>query len=151
MADGESAHTSAAHAASRESDAALAKSKSEKAGASPTPKRVKGKPAKDSKSKSAPDTSGGGGEDQAIESLWEERAMLDGGEEMPSDSRGFVDAVNDHIDLVRTTELLLRGKDEKSSKSLLEMLLEMRYGREQRAALARSDSLVDIVPQAVRD
>ena len=45
---------------------------------------------------------------------------------------GFVDAVNVNIDLIRLTEILLRGTDEKSSKSLLERLLEMGYGKNAR-------------------
>ena len=148
-AAGESAHTSAAHAASLEADAALANSQAGKAGASPTPKMEK----QEKPVSVAPAKSGGGGasDGELIESLWEERSMLDGGEELPTDGAGFVDAVNDHIDLVRTTELLLRGNDEKSSKNLLEMLLEMKYGQNQRSAAAKLEAMPNIVPQAIRE
>lgn len=44
------------------------------------------------KRKSNAKSDGGGGE--LIESLWEERSMLDGGEELPTDGPAFVDAVN---------------------------------------------------------
>ncbi|MGB7434702.1 MAG: hypothetical protein WBR26_03300 [Candidatus Acidiferrum sp.] len=98
-------------------------------------------------------SSGGGskGGEPPIESLWEERVMLDGGEPLPNDSAAFVDAVNQHIDLVRTSELLLRGRDEKSSKSLLELLLEMKYGGQKRAPAEHADAVISCVPQAARD
>ncbi len=140
-AAGESAHTSAAHAASCDTDAELAKPKAEDAERTPETKDEKPKP-----SKSA--TSGGSGGDGPVPSLWEERAQLDGGDELPGDGEGFVDAVNDHIDLVRTTELLLRGNDEKSSKSLLEILLEMKYGKDSRAG--RMLTANDGEPEAIR-
>jgi hypothetical protein len=136
-AAGESAHTSAAHAASCTTDAELAKSKAEDAERTPKKKSEKGNEEK-SQDKSGSTKKGGGGDDgPGIESLWEERAQLDGGDPLPEDAVGFVDAVNDHIDMVRTTELLLRGRDEKSSKSLLELLLEMKYGKEARALRAQ--------------
>jgi len=94
---------------------------------------------------------GNGGGDGPVESLWNERATLDGGVPLPEDGIGFVDAVNVNIDLIRLTELLLRGTDEKSSKSLLERLLEMRYGKNARAVAAETGPLFDCVPRAVKD
>ncbi len=86
-----------------------------------------------------------------MESLWDERAQLDGGVPLPEDGVGFVDAVNVNIDLIRLTELLLRGTDEKSSKSLLERLLEMRYGKNARGTAAEAGLLIDCAPRAIRD
>ena len=106
--------------------------------------------AKDKKEENVGTKSGGGG-GEAIESLWEERACLDGGPELPEDGPGFVDAVNAHIDLVRTVELLLRGRDEKSSKSLVELLLEMKYGEDLRAGVARMRPAIDVAPQAMQE
>ncbi len=120
---GGSAPTSAAHAADHKTDADPAKTKVKKARCTPDKKKA---------SKSKPKESGGG--DGPVESLWNERATLDGGVPLPEDGVGFVDAVNVNIDLIRLTELLLRGTDEKSSKSLLERLLEMRYGKNARHA-----------------
>lgn len=139
-AAGESAHTSAAHAASSATDADPADVVAKSAGNIPKKKSKKGGAAR---------AAGGGNDDggpgnqgetapkmkppeeqaDAVESLWQEKAQLDGGDPLPEDGPAFVDCVNDHIDLVRTTELLLRGRDDKSSKSLLELLLEMKYGK----------------------
>jgi hypothetical protein len=137
---GGSAHTSAAHAAGHKTDADSAKTKVKKARRTPDKKKA---------SKSKPKESGGG--NQPVESLWNERATLDGGVPLPEDGVGFVDAVNVNIDLIRLTELLLRGTDEKSSKSLLERLLEMRYGKNARAAAAETGSLLDCAPRVIRD
>ena len=137
---GGSAPTSAAHAAAHKTDADPAKTKVKKARRTPD---------KEKASKSKPKESGGG--DAPVESLWNERATLDGGVPLPEDGVGFVDAVNVNIDLIRLTELLLRGTDEKSSKSLLERLLEMRYGKNARASAAETGSLIDCGPRAMQD
>ena len=75
---------------------------------------------------------------------------VDGGNSLPTDRPGFVDAVNAHIDMVRATELSLRGRDEKSTKSLLELLLEMKYGVKH-AANAKGPSPLDRLPPVLRD
>lgn len=139
MTAGGSAHISAAHAAGHKTDADLAETKVKKL------RRTSKK-----KEKSNPKKGNGGG-DGKVESLWDERAQLDGGVPLPEDGVGFVDAVNVNIDLIRLTELLLRGTDEKSSKSLLERLLEMRYGKNARAVTAETGSLIDCAPRAIRD
>lgn len=132
-AAGESAHTSAAHAADCSTDADLAGSIAENDVRTPTKKRPK------SKGKHAAAKTGGGGEVGPVEALWEEKAELDGGEILPEDGIGFVEAVNEHINLVKLTELLLRGADEKSCKSLLGQLLDIRYGKNARLAAAARD------------
>lgn len=120
---GGSAHTSAAHAADHKTDADPAKTKVKQAKRTPDKKKA----SKSNRKK-------GGGGDGPVESLWNERATLDGGVPHPEEGIGFVEAVNVNIDLIRLTELLLRGTDEKSSKSLLERLLEMRYGKNARGS-----------------
>ena len=60
-----------------------------------------------------------------------------------------MDAVNKHIDLVRLTELSLRGADERSSKSLLEQLLEMRYGKNSRGSEGGGRPVIIDIPSAV--
>jgi hypothetical protein len=136
---GGSAHTSAAHAAGHKTDADSAETKVKKRRRTP-----------DKKEKSSTKLGNGGG-DGPVESLWDERAQLDGGVPLPEDGVGFVDAVNVNIDLIRLTEILLRGTDEKSSKSLLERLLEMRYPKNARAVAADTGSLIDCAPPAIRD
>ncbi len=121
-----SANTSSAHAAVHKTDAEPAKNKVK------TPKRT---PDNKKKSKTKKGKGGGGG---PVESLWDERAQLDGGVPLPEDGVGFVDAVNVNIDLIRLTEILLRGTDERSSKSVLERLLEMRYGKSSRAVASEA-------------
>lgn len=151
VAAGGSAHTSAAHAASCATDSDLALATAEDAGRAPTI-RSKSKARKSPSQKGdkhAPKTDDGG--DGPAESLWLERSQMDGGDPLPQDGVGFVDAVNDHIDLVRVTELLLRGFDEKSSKNLLELLLEMKYGKHARAGAAKPQQIADYLPQAIRD
>jgi hypothetical protein len=83
--------------------------------------------------------------------LWDERAHLDGGGELPADGPGFVDAVNEYVDLVRLTDSLLRERDEKSSKSLLEKLLEMKYGKGAKTDAAGVRPIVYDVPEPVRE
>jgi hypothetical protein len=136
---GGSAHTSAAHAAGHKTDADSAETKVKKRRRTP-----------DKKEKSSTKLGNGGG-DGPVESLWDERAQLDGGVPLPEDGVGFVDAVNVNIDLIRLTELLLRGTEERSSKSLLERLLEMKYGKNARAAAAETGPLIDCAPRATRD
>jgi len=130
---GGSAPTSAARAADHKKNADSAGTKA---------KKHRGTPDKKKASKRKQTKSGGG--DGPIESLWNERATLDGGVPLPEDGIGFVDAVNVNIDLIRLTELLLRGRDEKSSKSLLERLLEMRYGKNARYAEGTPQVVLDI-------
>ena len=94
---------------------------------------------------------GGEGKGKPIESLWEERVHLDGGDDLPSDGPGFVDAVNEYVDLVRLTDSLLRERDEKSSKNLLEKLLEMKYGKTSKAEPGGARSIASDLPGPVRD
>ena len=137
---GGSAHTSAAHAASGPADTELAKPKAKNAERTPMKRKKE-------ESKTLGTAKSGGDGKGPIESLFEERAMLDGGDPLPEDGPGFVDSVNDYIDLVRTTELLLRGFDEKSTKNLMELLLEMKYGKTTRAGATRTHPVIDCVPQ----
>jgi hypothetical protein len=97
-------------------------------------------------------STGSGGEPpkDVGKALCEEKYFLDGGDRLPADRSGFVDSVNAHIDLVRATELMLRGQDEKSTKSLLELLLEMKYGVKH-AANAKPQSPLDRLPPVLRD
>ena len=120
---GGDAHTSAALTAGHKTDADPAKTKAKEAGGTPKKEEKKA-------------ITGAGGGDDILESLWNERATLPGGEELPLDGMAFADAVNKRIDIVRLTELLLRGRDERSSKSALEQLLEMKYGKNARVAEA---------------
>lgn len=136
---GGSARTSAAHAAGHKTDADSAKKKVKKRGRTSN-KKGKSRPKKGK--------GGGGG---TVESLWDERAQLDGGVPLPEDGVGFVDAVNVNMDLIRLTEILLRGTDEKSSKSLLERLLEMRYGKNARAIAGEAGPLIDCAPRVLGD
>ena len=138
---GGSAHTSAAHAADHKTDADSAKTKVKKGKRTPDKKKKR-------KSSTKKGTGGGAG---PVESLWDERAQLDGGVPLPEDGVGFVDAVNVNIDLIRLTELLLRGTDEKSSKSLLERLLEMRYGKNARGSENPAKQYVIDIPSAVAE
>jgi hypothetical protein len=112
-------------------------------------KKARCTPDKKKASKSKPKESGGGG--GPVESLWNERATLDGGVPLPEDGIGFVDAVNVNIDLIRLTELLLRGTDEKSSKSLLERLLEMKYGKNARGSETSAKQYVIDIPSAAAE
>jgi len=130
---GGSAHTSAAHAADHRTDADSAK---------PKVKKRRGTPEKKTEEEEKSGTKRGkGGRGGPVESLWDEKAQLDGGVPLPEDGIGFVDAVNVNIDLIRLTEILLRGTDERSSKSLLERLLEMRYGKNARALMAETGAV----------
>ena len=138
---GESAHTSAAHAANRTTDTELAGSKTKNA--ERTPMKTKSK-----ENTTIAPTPGGGNGGGPVEALWEERSMLDGGDPLPEDGSGFVDAVNDHISLVRTTELLLRARDEKTTKSLLELLVLLKYGKGTRSGATRTQPVIDCVPES---
>lgn len=166
---GESAPTSAAHAARCEADAVLADSTAQDAARAPQSKEPKTKQKKSkaldnhagtseiefqekSATPSASTGSGSGGEPPKDlgKALCEEKYFLDGGNPLPADRPHFVDAVNAHIDLVRATELMLRGQDEKSTKSLLELLLEMKYGVKH-ASTAKPQSPLDRLPPVLRD
>ena len=106
------------------------------------------------KNKTAPQPSSSGGNEgneKAIESLWEERVHLDGGDDLPPDAPGFVDAVNEYVDLVRLADSFLRERDEKSSKSLLEKLLEMKYGKGGKAELGGVRQIICDLPGPVRE
>ena len=94
---------------------------------------------------------GGGDKPKPIESLWDERVHLDGGEDLPADGGGFVDAVNEFVDLVRLTDSLLRERDERSSKSLLEKLLEMKYGKGTKTEAGGVRPIICDLPGPVRD
>jgi hypothetical protein len=164
----ESAPTSAAHAARCEADAVLADSTAQDAARAPQSKNSRTKqPTSQPLDKDAPNGeivtgetctkpastgSGSGGEPPKdfVKALCEERFYLDGGDPLPADRPRFVDAVNAHIDLVRATELMLRGQDEKSTKSLLELLLEMKYGVKH-AGNAKPQSPLDRLPAVLRD
>jgi len=163
---GESAHASDARAADHKTDADSAEPKAKKAKRTPkkkpTTKKQKAKNRKHAnrrkpavkqrnESKAAKGEAKGKGGKPPIESLWDERAQLDGGVPLPEDGVGFVDAVNVNIDLIRLTEILLRERDERSSKSLLERLLEMRYGKNARALMAETGPVIDSAPRATRD
>jgi len=171
-AAGESAPTSAAHAASCETDAVLADSKANDAACAPKNKNSKPQQQKPnhaehatlngdtaaqetpSKPKSNASKGSGSGGDPPIdpvEELFLERSLLDGGDPLPLNAQGFVDSVNAHIDMVRTTELLLRGRDEKSTKSLIELLLELKYGQKPQAASTKMQSPLDRLPPALRE
>ena len=122
-----------AHAADHRTDADSAK---------PKVKKRRGTPEKKTEEEEKSGTKRGkGGRGGPVESLWDEKAQLDGGVPLPEDGIGFVDAVNVNIDLIRLTEILLRGTDERSSKSLLERLLEMRYGKNARALMAETGAV----------
>lgn len=157
--EGGSAHTSAAHAANCETDAALAKPNAEEAGGAPTKKKERRKRKGGKNEGRAASTAvgeksssgGNAGGPKPIPSLWEERAEMDGGEVLPEDGVDFVEAVNERIDLVALTENMLRGLDEKSSKSLLERLLEFRYGKNARAAVENERTIINDLPMAIRD
>jgi hypothetical protein len=144
---GESAQSSAAHAANCDTDAALAKPNAEDADGAPTKKRRKrrksakenGQAADAGASKGSAGRGNAGGPKKPIPTLWEDRAQMDGGELLPEDGVDFVEAVNERIDLVKLADNLLRGLDEKSSKSLLERLLEFRYGKNARVGMERQD------------
>jgi hypothetical protein len=122
-------------AAESKRDEAAETKRQEKKQAKETAKRPKTRKKKPTTAKGS-----GGDEGKPIESLWDERASLNGGEVLPEDGIGFVEKVNEHIDLVRFTELMLRGTDEKSGKSLLGQLLDLRYGKNARLAVMKDDS-----------
>jgi hypothetical protein len=179
-AAGGSAHTSAAHAASLATDAAPAKPKAELSprapilnsaaqirlwfadepatqpatSAKPNETKESAKPQVEKqkgKNKTEPATGSGEGSGPKIESLWDERAHLDGGDDLPLDGPGFVDAVNEYVDLVRLTDSLLRERDEKSSKSLLEKLLEMKYGKCSKGDTSGVRPIINDLPGPIRD
>ena len=146
---GGSARSSAARAADHKTDADLAEPKVKKGRGTPDEKPKNEIKAKE-KGRGGTEKGDGGG-DGPIPSLWDEKAQLDGGVPLPEDGVGFVDAVNVNIDLIRLAELLLRGTDERSSKSLLEKLLEMRYGKNARVAVGSGMAAFDGAPQVVRE
>ena len=164
-AAGGSAQPSKARAASRETDAEPAKPKAGKA--ERAPKKKKGKTTEKKSGGGAPKEgkdkgvskkkeekkaqTGDGDKPRPIESLWDERVHLDGGEDLPADGGGFVDAVNEYVDLVRLTDSLLRERDEKSSKSLLEKLLEMKYGKGTKAESGGVRPIICDLPGPIRD
>ena len=133
---GGDASPSDAAAADHKTDADPAKPKAKKAAGTPRKKGKKGKGKK-------------GGND-LVESVWNERATLDGGPELPEHGMAFVDAVNARIDMVKLTDLLLRDKDGRSSKNLLEQLLEMKYGKNART-MELDRPIIDDLPEAIRD
>jgi len=166
VAAGGSAHTSNAHAASRGTDAEPAEPKAGQAARTPktektkapqTKRRTAGRRQKSKgffQKKDATGTAKGGGGDgtaKPIESLWDERVHLDGGDDLPAEGPGFVDAVNEYVDLVRLTDSLLRERDEKSSKSLLEKLLEMKYGKGGKTELGGVRPIICDLPGPIRD
>ena len=137
--DGGSAPTSAARAAHPATDADLAKPEANQAGRTPhenqEPEMKKNyqtdreKAEREEQKKIKEEEKARGAEGGAI-TVWQERAQLNGGAELPVKGFEFVDKVNEHIDLVRTAELLLRGVDEKSARGMLERLFIAKYGRE---------------------
>ena len=158
--DGESAPDSAAHAAICEADAVLADSKADEAARASQSKKSKTNPESDlvlrddanSTSPAAAPGSGGEPPEDLVEALWKERYLLGVhgvNKSRPVSGEG-VASIDAHIDMVRATELSLRGRDEKSTKSLLELLLEMKYGVKH-AANAKGPSPLDRLPPVLRD
>jgi hypothetical protein len=116
------------------------------------PKQPNEPKTKKKKDATLPEKSGGDtGGNKPIESLWDERVHLDGGEDLPPDGGSFVDAVNEYVDLVRLTDSLLRERDEKSSKSLLEKLLEMKYGKGTKTESGGARSIMGGLPGSLGD
>jgi hypothetical protein len=157
---GGSATTSTAHAANHETGAGLAKPAAEVAERAPKEKKQKenvnpadraNAEAKEEKKKQEEQKAkgsaksgasgagdggkGGGKKDDYIPSIWEERACLDGGTNLPDSLADFVDRVNENIDVVRVVELLLRSPDDKAARGLAEKLIEAKYGKAARAEL----------------
>ena len=83
-------------------------------------------------------------------SLWDRKMELEAGPELPVDGAVFVDRVNARIDLVELAELQLRSRDEKVSGRHLEQLLEMKYGKNARAAESAPKVIFDL-PRPERD
>jgi hypothetical protein len=160
---GGSANTSTAHAADPETGAGLAKPAAELAERAPKQKKQKQtvNPADKAKAEaqeekklraeenakgitksdgsgagSGSDGKGGGKKGDYIPSIWEERACLDGGTNLPDSLADFVDKVNENIDVVRVVELLLRSPDDKAARGLAEKLIEAKYGKAARTELA---------------
>jgi hypothetical protein len=128
-AAGESAQTSTAHAASRNMDAEPAKPETLETEGAPEKTQETKPSARKGKGSSKKGTNRHSKSEDPQDDLWRERMQLDGGDDLPADGAAFVDAVNEYVSLVRLTDSLLRDRDEKSSKSLLEKLLEMKYGK----------------------
>jgi hypothetical protein len=158
-ADG-SATSTKAHAANHETGAGLAKPEAEVAERAPKEKKqkqivnpadkakaeAKEEKKKQEEQKAKGNTKSGdsgtgngkgkGKKDNYIPSIWEERACLDGGTNLPDSLADFVDRVNENIDVVRVVELLLRSPDDKAARGLAEKLIEAKYGRAARTELA---------------
>jgi hypothetical protein len=159
---GGSANTSTAHAANPETGAGLAKPAAEVAERAPKQKKQTVNPADKAKAEAheekkkqeeqkakASESGGGNGkggngngggkgdddDDDEPPSVWEERACLNGGRNLPDSLANFVDRVNERISVVRVVELLLRSPDDKAARGLVEKLLEARYGKAARTEL----------------
>ena len=132
--DGQSAHTSAAHAAGQQPCADLAPTDGLDAGcASSMNESSHGKARRGKKS------TGDGDGDGPTNYLAQQRAQIPGGDVLPEDGAGFVERVNDRIDLIRLTENVLRGEDDKNVKSLLGQLLTVCYKNARRPAPKKQD------------
>lgn len=143
MTAGGDATSCPAPTAGHKTDADPAKTKAKEAGRTPNKKGKTSKPGTGERKT--------GSKEEPPESLGDERAELDGGEGLPVDGTSFVDAVQEHIDLVRLTELLLRGRDERSSKSLLEQLLKMKYEKNAKVTESNRPLYVCDIPSAVTE
>ena len=60
-------------------------------------------------------------------SLWDLRAELGKGPQLPQDGWAFLQALNERIDVVALYELMLRSTDEKLAGRLIEQALKMGY------------------------
>ncbi|HXX16116.1 MAG TPA: hypothetical protein VEJ47_14540 [Candidatus Eremiobacteraceae bacterium] len=129
---GEGAHSAVALPAGREPDAVLAEPTSRDAGcASSMNESSRGKVRRGKKST--------GDGDGPTNYLAQQRAQIPGGDVLPEDGAGFVERVNDRIDLIRLTENVLRGEDDKNVKSLLGQLLTVCYKNARRPAPKKQD------------
>jgi hypothetical protein len=63
---------------------------------------------------------------------------------LPEDGIGFVEKLNERLDLLRFTELLLRRTDVKLAKSLMAQLLDLRYGKNARLGAKRDSDMDDL-------
>jgi hypothetical protein len=94
--------------------------------------------------KRTPDTEGGGFDT----TLWEQKLELGGGAKLPVDGAQFVEAVNRETDLVKMTGRTLKSKDDRVTRGLLELLLEMRYGKSSQGSERAVKQVVVDIPSA---
>ena len=92
---------------------------------------------------------GSGGEEPR--SLWDQKAELGGGDELPEDGAEFVAAVQKEIDLVELAVFVLRRGDERLTQRQLEQLLDMKYGRSTRGTENTAKRVVVDIPSAAAE